>query len=246
MVTRNGVFGAMCRVLIVAISMALSIPIASVKASTINVPDFSFENQAVPADPGYAAPDADTPWVGWMPANSGAALIALSSGSGVTGSQVGLLYCNNTSSPTDTSNAPVLFQVLTADVQAGKAYTLTVDVAKDSTSCGVAGDSVNMALAYRDGANNTIHLGADEIIPVGQISSSTMTPFTLTTGVIAANDPAVNNPLEIILGSTKNAGTALSVLFDNVQLSSVPEPGTLILAAVGLIGLLAYAWKKGR
>ena len=33
---------------------------------------------------------------------------------------------------------------------------------------------------------------------------------------------------------------------NGLQLVSVPEPGTLVLLAVGLVGLLAYAWRKRR
>ncbi|MCD4728661.1 MAG: PEP-CTERM sorting domain-containing protein [Pirellulales bacterium] len=31
---------------------------------------------------------------------------------------------------------------------------------------------------------------------------------------------------------------------DNYVLAKIPEPGTLVLLATGLIGLLCYAWRK--
>jgi hypothetical protein len=34
------------------------------------------------------------------------------------------------------------------------------------------------------------------------------------------------------------------LLVDNVSVSAVPEPGTLALAVAGVLGLLAYAWRK--
>jgi hypothetical protein len=36
------------------------------------------------------------------------------------------------------------------------------------------------------------------------------------------------------------------MVVDNFTLSEVPEPGTMALLATGLIGLLAYAWRKRR
>lgn len=35
-----------------------------------------------------------------------------------------------------------------------------------------------------------------------------------------------------------------SAVFDNLRLSSVPEPSTIMLLITGVLGLLAYAWRK--
>jgi hypothetical protein len=43
----------------------------------------------------------------------------------------------------------------------------------------------------------------------------------------------------VVIGSYDDA-----VKFDNFELSSVPEPSTLMLLGTGLLGLLAYAWRK--
>ena len=36
------------------------------------------------------------------------------------------------------------------------------------------------------------------------------------------------------------------MFIDDLQVSTIPEPGTLVLLVVGLLGLLAYAWRKRR
>ena len=38
----------------------------------------------------------------------------------------------------------------------------------------------------------------------------------------------------------------VTATFDNLTFTSTPEPGTLLLLAIGLTGLLAYAWRKRR
>ena len=44
------------------------------------------------------------------------------------------------------------------------------------------------------------------------------------------------------------AGTGNPVYVDNIRVeaSAIPEPSTLFMAATGVIGLLAYAWRKRR
>ena len=137
MVTRNCVCGATRCMLIVAVSMALSIPVASVKATAINVGDYSFENQVVPANPGYASPPDESPdqfpntWLAFNDGTTGSSLIYNPSEGGdswsnVTGSQTGLAYYH------DSSSKPGLFEVLTTDVQAGQAYEMKVDLARNA------------------------------------------------------------------------------------------------------------------
>ena len=42
------------------------------------------------------------------------------------------------------------------------------------------------------------------------------------------------------------AGSGNTAQFANFSLTTVPEPGAMVLLATGLIGLLAYAWRKRR
>ena len=65
------------------------------------------------------------------------------------------------------------------------------------------------------------------------------TPFVDGLRISAYDATQYNN---LGLGHLTMAGSGGS--FDNLVVSNVPEPGALVLLATGLIGLLAYAWRK--
>jgi hypothetical protein len=44
--------------------------------------------------------------------------------------------------------------------------------------------------------------------------------------------------------ANSNATYAVEYTLDNLRIAGVPEPNTLVLLAMGLLGLLAYAWRK--
>lgn len=57
-------------------------------------------------------------------------------------------------------------------------------------------------------------------------------------------DPVVDG-FEIGLSRNKTTATTAAELYiDNLTVTTVPEPSTVALLATGLIGLLAYAWRK--
>ena len=54
-------------------------------------------------------------------------------------------------------------------------------------------------------------------------------------------NPYMNDALH----PNQTGGNAMAqVWFDGIQATQSPEPSTLILLVAGLVGLLAYAWRK--
>jgi hypothetical protein len=65
----------------------------------------------------------------------------------------------------------------------------------------------------------------------------------MTSSAIPAD--AVGKPIVVYISQGDNPYvTGPQYYFDNVQLTTVPEPGTLALLAFGLVGLLACALRK--
>jgi hypothetical protein len=74
-------------------------------------------------------------------------------------------------------------------------------------------------------------------------SSASRTAWTdITTQAFTAAKDSYTLSLVSIDHEVLGGGQVL--LVDNVSVSAVPEPGTLALAVAGVLGLLAYAWRK--
>jgi hypothetical protein len=75
---------------------------------------------------------------------------------------------------------------------------------------------------------------AADMTPLGQFNDFTISYTAPSSGA------ALGKTLQVMVGGEACVG------LDNVRLSdsTVPEPGTIVLLGTGLLGLLAYAWRK--
>jgi hypothetical protein len=237
---------------VVAAVVALS-PVA-LRADIIAVGNFSFESPDA-SSAGYWHNTNPVPTLndwGWAPAtpagvgniwgaviyNSGAILPVVS---GVVGSQYG--YCDSDNSGGTNPRDGTLAQELSATYEAGKSYTMTVGVAMAGNSSGSYGQTLDLELAWRSTTGYGI-LATTPITP-SQISTSALTPFSVTVPVLGALDAAVGNHIELAFVNHAPTGGVGSWAFDNVQLiSATPEPGAMVIIVTGVLSLLAYAWRK--
>lgn len=135
----------------------------------------------------------------------------------------------------------------TVTLQAWQEHTYTDGFASNVSSLAFDGWA---NLAY--GAATT-----SVIITTGNMTGDTFTLHdTLTRSTSSANwtelvgNAAVRhggginetNYVKITLAVTGT--TTMSCGFDGLSLTTIPEPSTMTLMAVGLVGLLAYAWRK--
>lgn len=99
--------------------------------------------------------------------------------------------------------------------------------------------TVNVSAAFKDGAT-----GAQKayVFDNGTALFNALAP---STGVSYAGTltVAAGDKIDFLVGAY---GGSRSVTILNATVAMVPEPATLALLGTGLIGLLAYAWKKQR
>jgi hypothetical protein len=194
----------------------------------ITVPDFSFETPGV--DDGVSTAGAPPGWgsnIGDWAATYNPLADAITSG--VDGSNVFCFYG-------DSGSWGEIYSPSLGAVQAGT-YTLTVAV---GANAGTASQDALLTFGtdlHWDVAVNTI-AAAD--VPLGYLSDKTVT------WTVPIDSPYLGQQLQIGLAGVSNAAGAYAN-FDNIRLTgpvSTPEPGTLMILASGLIGLLCYAWRK--
>jgi hypothetical protein len=221
----------------------------AVNAGTITIPDYSFETPDLSVGTPYtSAPDGSdmAPWSG-----AGAAIYNVAGyygpfGEGnVTnplGAQCG--YIGN-----QLSMRPNLYQALTDTFKAGSEYHLTVGATLyQGGGVGINPNQVlSLQLGYWSGApdgQTGPTIVAERQLVLGDLLEGTLTDFTLNTTAISGD--AVDKNIVIYFARAAGAPTGRQYSLDNVRLTetSTPEPGTLVLLATGLMGLVAYAWRK--
>jgi hypothetical protein len=106
------------------------------------------------------------------------------------------------------------------------------------------------AVLWNDGADNQVSSGfsvsAGDVFALNY-GTSGASLYKNQSLIWSETDLGLRNAsAEVFLGLSSNSvapnGTVSSIGIDSV--SHVPEPGTILLLATGLIGLLAYAWRK--
>jgi len=127
-------------------------------------------------------------------------------------------------------------------VTANTTYTVSVDVQRDSAS---EQHAIILPELYYDNGGTWTKLDADGPygfdLPVNEVVWKTYTT-TYT------NPSHVGADLEVRFGAIHPEGDGANpwIDVDNIAVHAIttPEPGTLVLLAVGVLSLLAYAWRK--
>ena len=152
---------------------------------------------------------------------------------GGEGKNVGDLYLRDAA---EAGTYVTVYTTLTDVLKVGT-YSLTVATGIEKTSSpanwAIRFGTISGMLAEKSGNGSSLS--------VGYLDDKSV---SLT---IANNNTHLGESLVIELYAISNTpSTIQSAQFDNVRLtySSVPEPGTIVLLVTGLLGLLAYAWRK--
>lgn len=222
------------RYVVLAIALVATALAAQSFADPITVLNPSFEDGVTD----YSAPPDN-----WGPAGviyKSPATTGLTTG--YTGDYVGQL---NTGNGTQVWADQTLAQTFVA----GTTYTLTAAI-------GMRNDRIG-AEWYPDSVDWVMHLNAAGVANLGTASGTILNDAShtgfLTTQTIqyVATDADAGKTIQVefgasSVGKTSPGGTEAYGLIsvDNVQLSAMPEPSSIVLLSVGLIGLLAYAWRK--
>ena len=107
---------------------------------------------------------------------------------------------------------------------------LSVNLSFALMSTGSGGfDQINLLYS----TNGTLFTNFGTITSVRNITTFTMEAFTLPAG--ASNQPTLF--IEFCFSGTKNNDTHNNTYIDNIQITGVPEPGTVIGGALGVLGL---------
>jgi hypothetical protein len=137
---------------------------------------------------------------------------------------------------------------LNAIYKVGSSYDLTVGLFGKGMVDNYS--SLQLSFYYRDGAN-IVTVGTPTTVTFNSTTFNPAGPFTLidysvNLPAVQASDAWANKNIGIEIASVQGTGAGYWDM-DNVRLSaSVPEPGTLVLAALGLGGVALIRWRSRR
>ena len=218
--------------------------VSSASAGAISVSNASFEDPHLD-DGGYTFSVAG--WTTWSDNSCFGLIIQPGSdsytkstgGTAIGGDGRNSLALQNGSLANIAGNV-VAFQNLSDTFQAGQTYTLKVAVGKRMSGL-TPMDNFHLDIRTSDGALLAEYAGTPSNLTSGQFVDESIS-YT-----VHAGDAAIGKGIRIMLAASSAANSRQQVQdFDNVRFTSsaVPEPSAFVLAASGLIGLFAYAWRK--
>jgi hypothetical protein len=226
------------RYVVLTIALVATALAAQGFAEPIAVSNASFEDGPLP--PNYVTPD------GW-----GGAFVTESAGVGLTAGTTGS-YVGQISSGDGTSAYG--YQNVGRQFVDGTAYTLTAALGMRSDRLGQSWFATSldwaMSLNYADTGEQVAVLSGTIQSNVSQAGFLTDTNLQY---VANAADSAHGIQIRFLAsavgksnmsGNLNDGGPNAFLSVDHVQFSAIPEPSSIVLLSVGLVGLLAYAWRK--
>jgi hypothetical protein len=237
-----------------ALAVVACVPQVQAGLIPVSVPDYSFEDTSAAASPYYVQmpnngdPASGTPWVTGPGPGNGYTDLWIRRGdigwdfTNVDGNQVAAAYSLS-------GDSLWTAQLLTTTYEAGKTYDLTMACGRNYTP---VGSTVYVELGYKDESGNLQSIGgaahnafSEDTLPLGTLPASAALVDKVATVAVGASDAWAGKQILIRFGFDGPSGDNRLVV-DNVRCGMTPEPSGIVLLALGLAGLLAYAWRKRR
>ena len=210
-----------------------------VQATTIDIANPGFDTDTVPSPPGYviAAPSGWSVSGGLDGAGAGYQL----GGTGLAAlSSLNWAFLGNELYPTSGLGQLLVANGSALRVQSGGRIQIGVSQGHRSDYQGEGFTQQFDIQIWRDAIGGVTGTLAYDSGDLGNVTSGTWTSRSVT---YTATADDVGKDLYLCLWNP----VAVQVQLDNVSgMYIIPEPGTMILLCTGLIGLLAYAWRKRR
>jgi hypothetical protein len=238
-------------ILVFGMTAIFSMAFGAANAESVPIVNSDFESPVITNPPyiyGQIYEDLSPllPWVVWHGALTNPTMLdAALPGSGYDigmaghGAQVAYMSCD-----TPATNRAYWYQELNANFEAGKDYTLSMSGAMAVGPANV-GQTLEMRLGYWGETPNAMN--GPEIVSQKLIGNTEITDswsdYMISSGAVSGD--AVGKPIIVYISQGQvDPVSGPQYYFDNVQVSAVPEPCTFVLLTSGLLGLMAFAWRK--